>query len=47
MYLGQLAVHNCLPPTPSEEGLGRQNVETDVVNMWTGVEREAISIRTL
>ena len=26
-------------------GWGRQNTDTDVVNIWTGVEREAISIR--
>ena len=32
---------------PSEEGWGRQNVETDLVNIWTGVVRDAISVRTL
>ena len=47
MYLGQLGFHILSTPTPSEEGWGRQSVDTDLVNTWTGVEREAISIRTL
>ena len=37
----------CLPPTPSEEGWGRQNVKTDLVNIWTGVHRDSIRIRPL
>ncbi len=47
MHLDQVGFHVLSTPTPSEEGRGRQNVETDLVNIWTGVVREAISIRTL
>ena len=47
MYIDQLGFHSLSTQTPSEEGWDRQTVETDVVNNWTGVEREAISIRTL
>ena len=47
MYLGQLGFHSLSTPTPPAEGWGRQNVETGLVNSWTGVEREAIRIRTL
>ncbi len=47
MHLDQVGFHVLSTPTPSEEGWGRENVETDLLNIWTGVEREAISIRTL
>ena len=47
MCLGQLGFHILSTPTPPEEGWGRQSEETVVVNIWTGVECEAISIRTL
>ena len=42
-----LCFHILYTPTPPEEGWGRQNVDTDLVNIWTDVVREAISIRTL
>ena len=47
MYLVQLGFHILSTPTPPEEGWGRQTVETVVVNIWTDVVRDAISIRTL
>ena len=47
MYLGQFGFHALSTPAPPEEGWGRQTVETVLVNIWTDVVREAISIRTL
>ena len=47
MHLDQVGFHVSSTPTPSEEGQGGPNVETELVNIWTGVEREATSIRTL
>ena len=43
MYLGQLGVHILSTPTPPEEGWGRQNVETNLVTMWTGIVCDATS----
>ena len=44
MYLGQLGFHILSTPTPPEEGWGRQNVETVLVNIWTGIACDATRI---
>ena len=44
MYLGQLGFHLLSTPTPSDEGWGRQDVETELVNMWTGIACDATRI---
>ena len=33
MYLDQVGVHALSTPTPPEEGLGRQNIDTNVVTI--------------
>ena len=47
MYIDLFGFHFWSTPTPFQEGWGRQSVDTDLVNIWTGVVRDAISIRTL
>ena len=47
MYLGQLGFHNLSTPTPSDACWGRQTVETDLVNSWTGIACDATRIGTI
>ena len=47
MYLGQLGFHMLSTPTPPEEGWGRQNVDTVLVQIWTGIACYATRIRHL
>ena len=44
MYLGQLGFHILSTPTPPEEGWGRQNVDTVVAKLWTGIACDATRI---
>ena len=44
MHIDQVGVNVLSTPTPSEEGLGRQPVDTGLVNMWTGMTSDATSI---
>ena len=45
--MNQTGVHGLSTPTLFGKGWGRQTVETELVNIWTGVVCEAISIRTV
>ena len=47
MYIDRCAFHFCLPQPLFQEGWGRQSVETDLVNIWTGVVCNATHIRHL
>ena len=47
MYIDLFGFHFLSTPTPFQEGWGRQSVETDLVNIWTGVVCNATHIRHL
>ena len=44
IYLDQTSFHILSTPTPPEEGWGRQNVETVLANIWTGIACDATRI---
>ena len=47
MYIDLCGFNFLSTPTPFQEGWGRQSVETDLVNIWTGVVCNATHIRHL